>query len=249
MATTSLVTITLENNDASSKDQTKFSLVVTGSAQISAATLTNIWEGFFDNAGAPTHRLGTYLATCINLAAGGQCAAYDITAHLDGSPHGSPYVTSSAAMNPSLGDSRGNQLCAVFAFNDSLYAGTPAAGPSGAIPTPEFAQDMGAPATHTGTTRPKSRHTNRMYFGPLDAGAIGVDGNADPQFTDTFMADAAGSLAHFLATVASLPTSPVWSVWSRRNAAVTPVNQGWVDRGIKTRRHKAFVPNLRTNFP
>jgi len=115
-------------------------------------------------------------------------------------------------------------------------------------PTPESAQDYGAPATHMASSRPKSRHLGKIEFGPLDASAIGVDGNANPQFTDTFVNDAVAVLANFMANVGSITGGAAWSVWSRRDAFVYGVTGGWVDRGVKTRRSKTFVPNLRTTF-
>lgn len=244
----SLCTLTAENVNASTKDQTKLAVVVSSPAALTDVQLSNLWDVFGDNSGAPTNRLWTYLASCVSRAAPAKAAAYDITAHLDGSVHGSPYVTTDRPLLAALGDSRGNQICAVFSWQDGDYATTPTTGPSAAIPTPEAAIDMGAPATHPGQTRPKSRHSNRMYFGPVDGSAIGVDGSGNPQWTDTFMEDAAGSLAFFRDHVPSVTGGAVWQVWSRRNAAISVVEHGWVDRGLKTRRRKTFVPNLKTTW-
>lgn len=247
MAVDSLVTCTFQNNDSSTRDETRFQLVVETAAPLTGSQLQGIWQEFFNNHGG-THGLGAYLASCVSRTIPGALFAYDITAHLDGSPHGSPYASSSVTIDGAVSDSRGNQLCAVFAFVDSFYSAVPTSGPTVSIPTPESAQDAGAPATHLGTNRPKSRHANRMYFGPVSADAIGVDGNANPQWTDTFMADAHLALHTFAGNVDTLPGAPIWMVWSRRNAQVEAVASGWVDRGIKTRRRKAFSPNLRSAF-
>lgn len=247
MTVISLNTITFENENGSSKDQVKFSLVTQGATGLTAAQVATLWGVFF-NQHVATHGLGEYLATCVSRTVPGAAAAYDITAHLDGSSHGSPYVTGSYTLPASLGDSRGNQLCAVLNHHSGAYATTPNNGPSGPIPTPEQAQDYGAPATHTGVTKPKQRQAGRMFLGPLSSTAIGVDGDANPQFTDTFMADAAAHLSFFNGNI-SADIGQDWKGWSRRDAAVWFVTGGWVDRGVKTRRVKGHNPNTRTNWP
>lgn len=242
---TSLITFTAQNNNGVAKDAIRFQLVW-NQGSMSATSLEAHWTEFLNTVHTgQTHKLGEYLAGCISRTTPQVMAAYDITSHLDGSPHGSPYVTVSDTVLPAaLGDSRGNAQCAVLSWNSSDYTVTPVTGPTGAIPTPESAQDMGAPSTHPGVTRLRQRRSNRMFFGPVEGGAIGVNGDGNAQWTDTFMTDVSANLAGFLADAGS----NIWQGWSRRNADVWSVVEGWVDRGIKIRRHKGFDPNERTTW-
>lgn len=243
MSTTSLVTFEIGNKNGVAKDSVRFQIVTVAGADWAELDLQGMAIKFLDtvHTGA-TNPMGAYLASCLDLST--TVRAYRIDGHLDGSPHGSPYATAVQARVAEGGDSRGNAQCAVITWHSSAYDTTPNEGPSGDIPTPESAVDMGAPATHTGVTKLKARQANRMYFGPLDGSTIGVDGNANPQFTDTFMTDAQKNMGGFLLT-----DGFGVHVWSRRNAAVTAIGSGWVDRGVKIRRNKGFQPNTRTLFP
>lgn len=239
----SLVTFELPNMNGVPKDAVRLQIVTQASDFWAPSDLASMANKLFDttHTGA-TNPMGSYLASC--LSPDTTIKAYDITAHLDGSPHGSPYAFEVGTRAHTGGDSRGNAQCAVFTWHSADYDSTPNDGPSGAIPTPEAAQDMGAPATHTGVTKLKARHANRMYFGPVDGSAIGVDGNGNPQWTDTFMTDAQKNIGGFLLT-----DGFGVHVWSRRDAVARSIGSGWIDRGIKIRRVKGFNPNTRTLFP
>jgi hypothetical protein len=99
-----------------------------------------------------------------------------------------------------------------------------------------------------GVTKLKSRMANRWYFGPIASDAVGINGDANPQFTDAFVADAAAQMNWAVDNLSGVTGDAVWEQWSRRNAEIFPVTHGWVDRGVKTRRKKAFVPNLKTTW-
>lgn len=247
MTTISLCTMSIPNKNGVPKDGVKMQFVLEGSSPLTATQLELAWNSLLNHAG-PTNTLAGYLASCLSRVPDAAVAAYDITAVLGGGAMGSPYVTGHQTVGASLGDSRGNQLVAGFGFHSGTYASTPAVGPTAAIPTPESAQDMGAPATHMGPTRPKSRQLARMAFGPLDASAIGVDGNLNPQFTDTFINDAVFILSNWITTIGAITGGQALAVWSRRDAATNTISGGWVDRGVKTRRSKTFLPNLRSTF-
>lgn len=239
----SLVTFELPNMNGVAKDAARMQVVTQASDFWAATDLEAMAEKLFDtvHTGA-TNAMGHYLASCLDPAT--TIRAYDISAHLDGGPHGSPYVSAAITRTATGGDSRGNAQCAVINWHSLDYATTPNNGPVGAIPTPESAQDMGAPATHSGVTKLKARKANRMYFGPLDGSTIGVDGDGNPQFTDTFMTDAQKNFGGFFLT-----DGFGVHVWSRRDSGVHAIGGGWVDRGIKIRRTKGFSPGTRTTFP
>ena len=234
----SLITATIQNNDLDPKDEVRFNWA-TNTGGLTAVQAQTFVDDFFkvDPGGAGTaneHALASCLTpgTVLN---GVDIRVYDITGHLDGSPHGSPYVHTATTLDAVGGDSRGNQLVVVFGFHASSYGTTPVDGPTVAtIPTTERAQDQGAPPQHTGVEKLQSRRSGRMYFGPVDGSIIGVDGNANPELTGTWKTNFPANLAAFLAE------HPEWCSWSRRDLAVYPVSAGWVDFSIMTRRVKAF---------
>ncbi len=237
----SLCTFTVPNNDGDPKDEVRFSFVIEG-ALLTAGGLQTLWTAVMDTAypGASLHSSAA-LASCLVLTGGAITGrAYDITAFLDGSPHGSPYLVEAVTGTGPGGDSRGNQLCAVIGFQSAAYLSTPVDGPIAAIPSSESAIDQGAPATHMGTTKLQSRQSGRIYFGPLDGSVIGIDANANPELTGTWKTNFSENFHD------AIVTPGVFRVWSRRNAAVYPITQGWVDNSIGTRRVKAFKGAGRT---
>lgn len=201
--------------------------------------------GFYDgNKAISGQNTITYFATCIDVTKV-LVQLYDLTGHLGGSPLGSPLVTTTPSWTRlgTLGGpaSGGNQLSACCVFHAAYDV--PEVGASASIPTSEAAQDEGAPATHTGITRPRARERGRVYLGPLAAGATSlVDSNGNPSLlaaaVDTFTAACTDLMA----------TSTVWSVWSRRDSLLRPVTHGWIDKGIKTQRRRTYKPNTRSSF-
>ena len=145
-----------------------------------------------------------------------QYAWYDLTGHLDGSPHGSPFFTTSGTITAAtVANSVPNGVAVCLSLRSAATATASAEGPAGAIPTPDAAQDMGAPATHPGNIRPKKRTEGRIFLGPLCATAQSVAAVTEPDPT-------------FLGTcrtgIITLSASGL-SVWSRRDVLLRPVTQ------------------------
>ena len=167
--------------------------------------------------------------------------AYDITGHLDGSPHGSP--VNLLPMDLVAAGTAG-QLPQQVAITLALHAAFGSVlehGPTEARPSDEGAIDEGAPATHPAVTRPKSTLRGRIYIGPVTGQAIGNDGLLAAGFLQT-LSQAATRLRE---------ADNGWSVWSRSTAAVHPIVGGWIDRNptvVRRRRPKTTVtvawPNL-----
>jgi hypothetical protein len=168
---------------------------------------------------------------------------YDLTSHLDGSNLGSPVATAAptwARLGSRSTAAAGGQLAACIVFHADYDV--PEVGASGSIPSTDEAQDQGAPATHTGVTRPRARERGRIYIGPLNQGDTTTDTNGNPLLT----AGVAGTLQ--AASVALMAQPVSWSVWSRRDSQLRHVTHGWVDLGIKTQRGREFRPNTRNNW-
>lgn len=174
---------------------------------------------------------------------------YDITTHLDGGPHGSPIYTGlvvgSAA--PSALTALPAGLCVCVSYR-SDFGTDLEEGPSvSTIPTADFAQDEGAPATHTGRTRPKSRDRGRLYIGPLDQGIVdsttGLTGESRPG--GTFL-DTLRHAAYQVIIDATLAAAGArWAQWSRRNATVKIVNGGNVANSFTYQRGREIAPSSR----
>lgn len=239
-------TATFPNLDGAPKDGIAFGWAFDDDA--TSSTVQNniqLWMAdFIDGSlGGATHPLSHYLANCYND--NGEFKVYDLAGHLDGSPHGSPVATELYTKAASGGPPRGNQVSAVLTAISTAYATTPVSGGTGVIPTPEAAQDMGAPATHPGTLRMKQRQSSRTYWGALWNGAVSTDGNNNSVLEATLLSNAALILPELI-TGAGSDHSVHWSCWSRRNAALAHVSAGWIDHRVATRRKREFVPNVRT---
>lgn len=244
-----LATVTIQNHNGVAKDAVKYSWAFDDDAT-SPTIQANIlsWTGdlLATTTGAMTQPLVNYLSDCLDMGST-ELAIYDLTGHLDGSPHGSPVYTHANPISDSPFVGISNQVAAVFTAVSAAYATTPSVGPTGAIPTPEWAQDMGAPATHPGATRPKSRQSSRIYFGPLS----GEASSNDTHHNAFVSAGLSGDAAIMLGTLKPGGVNSLglhWSNWSRRDAALTHVAAGWVDHRLATRRSREFVPNARTAF-
>lgn len=158
-------------------------------------------------ASGATRKIDHYYHPAYSRATGA-CTAktYDITGHLDGSPHGSPVHVSSFTLGISGGAPQPPQLAAVVDFHGDL-SGVAEFGPH---------------------TRPRARRRGRHFHGALTADALVTD-TASPwlsKLDTTFTADLVAAYHSFLAASAGHFT---WSVWSRKDAAVYPIVGGWID--------------------
>lgn len=241
-----LLVVTMPNKDGDPKDTVKMSFAF-DDASANPAIFTWCTDLFEHNFG--TNALHGYIASCIDWPQA-TMDQYDLTGHLDGSPHGSPVASAGPGsfVPPGAPDMSGaNQTAMVIGFQAAGYATAPTVTGSGEVPTPEQAQDYGAPATHIGNLKGKARQAGRIYFGPLAQSSIANDANNNPVVAGAILVDAAAAFTALKSGGAN-DHGLHWSVWSRRDAVLRHVTQGWMDHGVKTRRTREFVPNLRTAF-
>lgn len=193
-------------------------------------------EDFYNGAHS-TNGVAFYMNASLSRTASGLLEAYDITTTLGGAPHGSPTVTSTwslGAVGPGT-TALPDQMAAVVSYHAD-YAGALETGPSGAIPTPARAVREGAPATHTGRTRPKSTLRGRVYIGPCTVGGINAAGQMSSGFYDALSASGVALTASALG----------WAVWSRRTASVHDIIGGWVDDALGVQRRRNTLPRAKT---
>lgn len=182
-----------------------------------------------------------YLSPDRMVANGLTVEAFDLTGHLDGSPHGShTYAATSALPDNTAHGPLPDMASITVSYHPSL-AGVAEIGPTATLPSTESAQDQGAPATHTGITRPASRRRGRFYLGPLNDLALDWTG---PGNRPVIHAHAIADLTDF---VGGLKVSGFgWAVWSRRDAAMHNVANGWIDNRFTSVRRREEDKPLRS---
>jgi hypothetical protein len=165
-------------------------------------------------------------------------AVYDVGAHLDGSPGiGSPVATLQGGLHASASNaSVVEEVAIVLSMRADLGATIERDPALTSIPTSEAAVDSGAPATHLGHARFKSRRRGRVYIGPLCSNAVGQDTPSNRTRVDVATRNLI--LARRSALVSPLTSFWVLSVWSRRDAAMRPVVQMRIDDAFDTQRKR-----------
>lgn len=177
--------------------------------------------------------------------------AFDITAHLNGSPHGSPVATQTMTLTTGVSGFIPEQAALVLRHTAFIPAGLleRSATIDTTIPTDEEGQDEGAAVVHSGFDHPKARLRGRNYLGPLDATAISADSSrhriASPAATAALTTAVASSTNNdpqsLLAATFTTPNGKNqsgWGVWSRRGGAVVLVANVACDKALGTVRRR-----------
>lgn len=203
--------------------------VHTWNARSDVLTAANLHTQFTANLvdfynSANTHRtIAQWLSDAISrTASSAEMRSYDVGANLDGSPTGFGPVGVrtwtlgagfSSAMLP-------NEVAACLSFRTLGVYPRPPSGPNQA-----------------------SRHSGRVFIGPLDQAAIsdGASGGVLDPWIQTDLAVAAGRLG--LGT-----GNATWAVWSRANASMIAVKSGYIDDAPDTQRRRGEKSLARTQF-
>lgn len=181
--------------------------------------------------------LGSYLSKGVSRVANA-CTVklYDITDHLDGSPHGSPYALGTFTIATEGAD---------LALPDevALVCTLEAAGRS-----TQFVEIPDGTDPGTAVDRPRQRYTGRVYFGPFTSSATANDANGSARPTTAIMnavrerviaaalaIDAAGA-----GDVAGL------GVWSRVDRAIRGIDNVRTDNAWDTQRRRGISPTAVT---
>lgn len=152
---------------------------------------------------------------------------YDLSGHLDGSPHGAPVATATWTLG---GATSGLKF------------------PEGAAACLSFRSDYGTDVEFGVGTRPRARDRNRIYLGPLNAGCAALDSSTH---RTEFAPDFINSVLHAAFTLAGTITTGgvayVWRVWTRRGAAVKLIEEFWMDNRVDYQRRRSDqAPGTRT---
>lgn len=91
---------------------------------------------------------------------------------------------------------------------------------------------------------PAARRRGRVFLGPLVKDVCTNDADTfQPTLTDGTAEDVAASFATFANGL--LEDDVVWSVWSRADEVLYPINRGWVDREFDTQRRRGLDATTR----
>src|SRR5215475_12177341 len=156
---TALVTVQLNSLDLTD-DGTSTSFVYEGtppSLSVSDATaLCAFAATFYTNVPSGlTNPLGKLMSPSLDWTHGANCSAYDITSHLNGSPHGPPVASSIVSVASAAPTATTHYIPEGVAIAVSYRGDYGSA--------TEFQRD---PVTHKIIGRPRARHRGRIYVGP-----------------------------------------------------------------------------------
>lgn len=182
--------------------------------------------------------LSAYLGnSLVRTANGASVKVYDITGHLDGSPHGSPIGQHLWTLGASLGTGdlpREVAMCVTLrgvGWDTALVEVPDGADPGAAV------------------DRPRQRHSGRVFLGPLSAGnsvaaADAVTGDVRPG--STFRADILAAFEDFAEEVPIAWAGARLGVWSRAMQFIHTVAAIQVDDAFDTQRRRGSSPTVRT---
>jgi len=184
--------------------------------------------GFTDVLAGGTGQLRDYLSE--QLSGVGHLRAYNVTGHLDGSPHGSPILDAPLALG---GVGTG-------------YSPIPA---EVAAVITWYAEGRNVAAVESEGLRPKARRTGHTYIGPLSSHAFGVV-DQECRFTNAFRDTLKAFAGYLLAVTETEIEDTVWEmcVWSREDQLVRKTVGGHVDNAPDIQRRRGVEPTSRAVF-
>lgn len=221
-----LAVVTLNKKSMIPKDavQNRFAFT-TGTVPASPAELAEISshiDNFYNAAQSTgvgiTHWLSSSLSAVNNAHS---IDFYDLTGHLDGTSHGSPFRSEPFTLaglpaNEGLPDE-----CAVCI---SVHS--------------EFGTDRES----VGTTRPKARDRGRLYIGPLATGTVAIP---DPNKEAVVTPNALSTFRDAMSFMIVDPNLVTWCLWSRADAALKPIVGGFVDNAFDVQRRRGNAASNR----
>lgn len=190
--------------------------------------------------------LSSFLAGSLDHVTLPEIDIYDVSGALGGGHRGSPVASGNLGtglVTPTVDTDLPLQAAIGLSYHANL-AGLPEFGATVTdIPTDEAAQDAGAPATHTGVSRPKASRRGRILFGPLNEGAMLSDSIRIRKPDTAFVNCAIGAMSDLAASTVG------WSVWSRRTASFHQITGGWIADETDVVRRRRLKATTRSVWP
>ena len=208
---------------------------VRGNGAMDASYITAITRLFTVADPALSSAIGSRLSPAVSRASNA-CAIklYDITGHLDGSPHGSPRAIGNFTLPTSEDPSTG--LPEEVALAITLEAENR---------SEQLVERADGGDAGTAIDRPRQRFTGRFYFGPVVPSMNGSDANGMSRpnaAVATSIRNMVVRMADEIDLDATHPDEAALAVWSRKDAALRGVEFVRNDDAWDTQRRRGASP-------
>jgi hypothetical protein len=214
-----LTVVTLNKKSGLPADAVQNSFAwTTGSVPASPAEMDEIGnriDNFYNAAGTAAVSISHYLSSSIDHNNNAHTVDfYDLTGHLNGTPHGSPIRSQPFTLAGLPDNTMMPDEVAICLSYHSAFGTDP--------------EELGA-------TRPKARDRGRLYIGPLALNTVVGDAvNQEPRVVPA-CAQTIRDAGVALNTSSVLAT---WCLWSRKDAALKPVTNVFVDNAFDIQRRR-----------
>jgi hypothetical protein len=227
-----LATVTLEPTNGIAKDRIVNTFAMStpeGALSGFVDGISNCLQSFYNDVQASGSTVASFLSAGLSRAVLATITrVYDITGHLDGSPHGSPVGLKAWQLGAVVGSTGAlpEEVAVVLTTRGAAWAAAPVE-----------AADAGDPGA--AVDRPRQRRSGRVFIGPLHHGAVAAVANiARPSAgLQSTLLDAAEGLRDDLDALGI-----DWAVWSRVDAALNSITDVQVDDAFDTQRRRGAAP-------
>lgn len=235
-----LAVVNLERTTGAAEDRVSNGFAFSMPSGVGATEYAAIAQAVSDfyNVAAPTasSALAAWMSEELSrVASVGTTKIYDITGHLDGSPHGPPIHSVTFTLG---GAGVGTPMPGECAVACTLR-GTAWQEQSIEIPDesdPGIARD-----------RPRARHTGKLYLGPWQTTAIQEVASPTLSRVNPTLVDDVLKAAHELADDArAIAAGGRWCIWSRADQFLYTVTHVQVDTEWDTQRRRGVRSTVRT---
>lgn len=233
---------------ATEEDNTSMDFYFEATGSDTNLTISEVYTAieFFFNGLAPSQTLplSNYIATDISRATNAcTITATDVTAHLDGSPAGSPFSQTQFTLGGGgINNSMPPSIAVAVGYRRD-YGSDLEHGPVISLPSDDDAIDQGAPPTHMGRSRPRARDRGRFYFGPLNSlvsSSLNHNTGTGQDIDSNFITQMTAALHNFLeGKNPGLHDQFQACQWSRRGASVGSAAFFYVNEFFASRRNRA----------
>lgn len=227
-----LATVELHHRSGLSKDSALMNFVIDKASAFTSTDETNISAAFTEffntNVGTTSLAIATLISPSISRTVNPTVRQYDITGHLDGTPHGSPVHIGSPS-NLTAAASGNAPLPAEVAIVMSMHS------------------NYGTDVEFAPASRPRARDRGRVFVGPLNAVVITEDTTTHKAIVGQNIRDCIGGAGQRLAETLATDGMQLM-VWSRKDAATKPVSVVSVDDAFDTQRRRGEDPVIRNTY-
>lgn len=231
-----LAQVVLPRRSGLAKDSVVNTYAIGGASSASpAGDLTDIAEAIYRiYIASPAETPGSsfsflYMAGCLsNAVDGARVKLYDISAHLDGSPHGSPFMEVPFTLDTfsSAGSLPAEVAC--VATLEAVGRGNQLVERPDGI-DPGFAPD-----------RPRSRYTGRVFIGPLrdSSDVMTLDVNKEARISSALSLFLRRNIRDAAQSIHAIDPTYFLGVWSRADEAIRSIDNVAVDDAPDTQRRR-----------